>query len=275
MLKQRVLTASLLGAVFVIANFSLPSPYFALLLTVPVVLAALEWVRLAAFTPLLSAAFTTAVLILGAGLISTPVLLIPVATVAVAWWTGSTILLWRYRGHGSTGLSRAGRVVGGLFVLVVPWCTLYGLHRGTAGPTMVMLLLAMVWIADSAAYMVGRVWGKRPLAPLISPGKSIEGLLGGLVGVIVFTACSGVWILNLSGNGLVAWVCLGVLTALYSVAGDLIESRVKRQAGVKDSGNLLPGHGGILDRIDSVTAAAPVFFIAWNSAQALGITITA
>ncbi len=129
--------------------------------------------------------------------------------------------------------------------------------------------MLIVWIADVFAFFVGRAWGKRRLAPTISPGKSVEGLLGGLAGVIVFASVAGVWYLHLSGWMLLWWLILALISALFSVCGDLFESRIKRRAGVKDSGNTLPGHGGVLDRIDSVSAASPVFFIGVQAMPAL------
>jgi phosphatidate cytidylyltransferase len=127
-------------------------------------------------------------------------------------------------------------------------------------PLEVLLILVLVWIADSAAYFVGRAWGKRRLAPAISPGKSWEGAAGGLIGaalyaiIIAFFTERGAWL---------AFVATAVLLGMVSIVGDLFESAVKRQAGVKDSGNLLPGHGGVLDRIDSATATLPLAALVW------------
>jgi phosphatidate cytidylyltransferase len=117
-----------------------------------------------------------------------------------------------------------------------------------------------VWIADTAAYFVGRAWGKRRLAPAISPGKSWEGAAGGLIGaalyaiILAFITQRGAWL---------ALVATAVLLGMVSIVGDLFESAAKRQAGVKDSGNSLPGHGGILDRIDSATATLPLAALIW------------
>ena len=127
-------------------------------------------------------------------------------------------------------------------------------------PLVVLLALVLVWIADSAAYFVGRAWGRRKLAPAISPGKTWEGVGGGLIGatlyaiIIAFFTDPGAWL---------ALVVTALLLGMVSIVGDLFESAVKRQAGVKDSGSLLPGHGGILDRIDSATAALPLAALVW------------
>jgi phosphatidate cytidylyltransferase len=127
-------------------------------------------------------------------------------------------------------------------------------------PAVVLLALVLVWIADTAAYFVGRAWGRRRLAPSISPGKTWEGAAGGLIGatlyaiIIAFFIDAGAWL---------ALVVTALLLGMVSIVGDLFESAVKRQAGVKDSGSLLPGHGGILDRIDSATAALPLAALVW------------
>jgi len=121
-----------------------------------------------------------------------------------------------------------------------------------------LYLLSLVWVADIGAYFIGKRFGRHKLAPSISPGKTREGLLGGLVSsllwmIVVYQASAG-W-----GIALLPFLLIGVLTALASVFGDLFESVLKREAGVKDSSKLLPGHGGVLDRIDGVLAATPVF----------------
>jgi len=146
----------------------------------------------------------------------------------------------------------------GFVVLVPSWLALTSIHR--QGPIMLMFLLVLVWITDIAAYFVGKRFGKTKLAPKLSPGKSREGLWGALMASILL-AIVGVRLFDLDMNVWVYFGCLCLLTALISVVGDLYESLLKRRAGVKDSGRILPGHGGILDRIDSLTAAAPGFVL--------------
>jgi phosphatidate cytidylyltransferase len=121
-----------------------------------------------------------------------------------------------------------------------------------------LLVLAVVWIADTAAYFAGRRWGRRKLAPSISPGKTWEGAGGALIGGAAYAMILSVF---LEGN-LMVFVGMAVLLVAVSIVGDLFESAAKRQAGVKDSGTLLPGHGGMLDRIDSATAVLPVAALA-------------
>jgi phosphatidate cytidylyltransferase len=120
----------------------------------------------------------------------------------------------------------------------------------------VLAALILVWVADTAAYFAGRKWGRRKLAPSISPGKTWEGAWGGLAAAVAYAIICGTFLLGTMGWPALV-VAAAVLTAI-SIVGDLFESAAKRQAGVKDSGALLPGHGGILDRIDSATAVLPV-----------------
>ncbi|MEO1888430.1 MAG: phosphatidate cytidylyltransferase [Cycloclasticus sp.] len=129
------------------------------------------------------------------------------------------------------------------------------------GPELLMYLLLLIWIADSGAYFAGRALGKNKLSPVISPGKSIEGVAGGLFTCLLF-AIAGTFYFNVD-NGML-FVTLSIFVAFVSVYGDLFESLMKRRAKVKDSGDILPGHGGVLDRIDSLIAAGPVFLASLN-----------
>jgi phosphatidate cytidylyltransferase len=148
----------------------------------------------------------------------------------------------------------------GLILLIPAWSGLVDLHK--ASPWWLMYLFTLVWGADTGAYFAGRALGKNKLAPAVSPGKTIEGMVGGLVLTMGIMVAVGIY-RELPGLRFVAFAGLSLLTVLASVLGDLVESMVKRHAGVKDSGNIFPGHGGALDRIDSLTAAAPVFALGW------------
>ena len=135
---------------------------------------------------------------------------------------------------------------------------MYTLHTRTDGPQWLLYGLMLVWVADTGAYFSGRRFGRNKLAPAISPGKTREGVLGAMVLVTVYSIIAAYYF-GLDFSGTVYLLLLAVILTLVSVAGDLYESVLKREHGVKDSGRILPGHGGALDRIDSVLAAMPVF----------------
>jgi phosphatidate cytidylyltransferase len=148
-------------------------------------------------------------------------------------------------------------------VLLPTWTSLVALHaRAPDGRWWLLFLLVLVWIADTAAFFVGRRWGRRRLASVVSPGKSWEGVLAGLAGGIAAGAVFGLY-RDMQGVEMLVFLLICGGTVAASVVGDLMESMMKRSANLKDSGNLLPGHGGVLDRIDSLTAAAPVFLAGW------------
>lgn len=191
---------------------------------------------------------------------------------AIAWWaldyraealTGlfAVISLWWllqvalriYRA--SVPLDRWSWLISGWLAMVPAWLALVSLHRRQAGPALVLVLFLIIWAADSGAYFSGRAWGRIRLAPKVSPGKTFEGLVGGLT----LAGCAGLVGVAWLHEPILPFVILAVVTALFSVIGDLFESRLKRMAQVKDSGHLIPGHGGLLDRIDSLLAAAPIF----------------
>lgn len=145
-----------------------------------------------------------------------------------------------------------------LAYVMIPLVFVYNI-RTVHGPGVVMILFGLIVVSDSAQYFVGRAFGRHKLAPVISPKKTIEGAVGGAVfGAIAGVALSQIWLPAVSP---VAAALVSLLMAIAGMAGDLFESALKRRAGLKDSGNLIPGHGGILDRIDSWLFAAPVFWV--------------
>ena len=166
---------------------------------------------------------------------------------ATAFWV-VVVPIWLWRG---VRAEHRPLLIATGFVVLVP----AALALALLDAQFVLLVLALVWIADTAAYFIGRAWGRHKLAPSVSPGKTWEGAAGGVVGACVYAMIVSLF---RDGPSWMAYMSLAVLLAVISILGDLFESAVKRQAGAKDSGTLLPGHGGILDRIDSATAVLPV-----------------
>ena len=142
-----------------------------------------------------------------------------------------------------------------------------------SSPWWLMYLFLLVWGADSGAYFVGRKFGKKKLAPDVSPNKSIEGLYGGIVTSMLIVTAVALLYLDMTWPELILFLILSVVTVFSSVLGDLFESMIKRRAGIKDSGRILPGHGGVLDRIDSLLAAAPIFAAGMAVLKLIGVDL--
>ena len=242
-LARRVATAAALIAALLAALFFLPKPWLAGVMAGVVAAGAYEWGRLcrvspAAYALVVAASFAAAA---WSGVAQ------PVFLAASLFWLAG-VPLWLRRGvearHGPL-LAAAGLAVlvpAALAVVAFP-------------PSQVLVVLGVAWAADTAAYFVGRRFGRRKLAPSISPSKTWEGAAGGLAGALTYAIICGLFV---SGISWVPYLAAAALLAVVSILGDLLESAVKRQASVKDSGTLLPGHGGILDRIDSATSTLPL-----------------
>jgi phosphatidate cytidylyltransferase len=266
MLKQRIITAMVLLPPLLAALFLLPLGGIVILFGAIIAIAAWEWGGLSGLrqTP----RFVYAAAMVGAGALAVASGLsrrevsYAVFAIAAAWWLWALVDLRRRAG--GVFRTRRGKLLGGFLTLVPPWLALSDLHAGDSHrPLLLLFVLIMVAMADTAAYAAGHVFGRTKLAPAISPGKTVEGVVGGAVGVMLTAYVCGTMVWHLTGRDLATWVGLATVAGLISVVGDLSESRLKRVAGVKDSGTLLPGHGGILDRIDALTAAAPVFAWGW------------
>jgi phosphatidate cytidylyltransferase len=259
MLKQRIITALILLPIALCGFFLLEGAGFALFIGLVVVLGAWEWARLAGF-PAQSAriAYAVAVAALLFVLYLVPSLAPWVLVAAVIWWAVATYLVLTYPASSAHWASAACKLTIGLLILLPAWQGLVLIKQWPLGNWLILAVMVLVWGADIGAYFSGKAFGKRKLAPKVSPGKSWEGVYGGLLTCLVITAIVGVFrgwsvsqfVLGLLGAAIVVFI---------SVVGDLTESMFKRQSGIKDSSNLLPGHGGVLDRIDSLTAAIPVF----------------
>jgi phosphatidate cytidylyltransferase len=182
--------------------------------------------------------------------------------IGIVWWALALLWLSRFEfGSNHASWARAIKLAAGTLAVVPAWCALTWLHAdGPNGHKWLLTSLAAIWAADTGAYFAGRHLGKHKLAPRVSPNKTWEGLLGGLVvGTLVALAFSLLADANPADLPKVALVAAASI--LVSVVGDLFESLLKRHAGKKDSGTLIPGHGGALDRIDAVLAALPVFAV--------------
>ena len=266
MLKQRVLTATILGAVALGAILWSPIA-FAALATVIMGLALDEWLQLTGATRLVSRcmALIAAVLLLVVAaaqreLITLAVL--PFSAIAAAIWVAIAAVLVQ-PGATALKLPRAPGIALALLLVLAAWLAL--MHLLFQGALMLLSVVLIVSIADTAAYFAGRAFGRRKLAPHISPGKTWGGVVGGVVAVLLVAAT--LWQLSPSAallsndlfavNGVLAALFLLALLVAMSVVGDLFESLLKRQAGVKDSSQLLPGHGGVLDRIDAMLPVLP------------------
>jgi phosphatidate cytidylyltransferase len=283
MLLKRIITASVLASLIALAVFVLPAEYFSLLIGIITLLAAWEWVKLVGIssvlfrvlffilmiTPMLGIHFWTQLLELTAQLTDWPD--VRDYSGILEWFVIPPVLFWilvmiLIRNVPINLLNLQLRIrykaLIGWFVLLSAWMFLTRL-RAFYGPEMTMFFLVLIWAADVSAYFSGKKWGVTKLASEISPGKTVAGMYGALiVGVIwasIFIGYYGyrdgfVW------ARVFDFILLSLLTVLISIYGDLFISVVKRQRGVKDSGTLLPGHGGVLDRIDSLIAAIPFFY---------------
>ena len=263
-LRQRMVTASVLVPVVVAAVIWLPSDYLALAIAGVMLLGAWEWSLLAGLSRTgarLLYLLLVCVAIGGLWRFESPLIVLLVLGVACLWWLLQAFRLLRVRQVDRKRGFSLSQAAAGLLVLIPAWLALLTLHRqGDGGYALVLFLLVLTWVADTLAYFAGRRWGRHKLAPLISPGKTTEGAYGAMAGALLCGALLAWQLADSPGQG-IALVGLCLVTAILSILGDLRESLLKRQRGAKDSGSLLPGHGGVLDRIDSLTAAAPVFAV--------------
>lgn len=263
MLRQRILTAAVLLLLALGALFLLPGVAWATLTAVLIGLGAWEWGRLSGlrstsrgvFTGFVTASCLGLLVLLESGLPAAFRLGIETAVLAggMVFWLCVALpwIAWRWHLQAPWVVAFAG-----WWVLVPAWLAAALLQRT---PALLLALLVVVWIADTAAYFSGRRFGRRKLAPLVSPGKTWEGVAGAFLGVILYFMALAAARLPILPE-LLRWPVLAVflgMTAL-GIVGDLFESWMKREAGVKDSGTLLPGHGGVLDRIDALTSSLPL-----------------
>lgn len=257
-LRQRIFTALLLAAIVIGVLFWLPPGVAVFAVVVAMLAGAWEWAGFCgSVAPARRGAYVVAVgaaIALAWRLTAEPASLEIFLRVAALWWIAA--FLWLVFAAGKGG-ALAAIAVG--FAVLVP--AAIGLARLALvephGQLLLLYLVVLIAAADVGAYFGGRSFGRHKLAPRVSPGKTWEGFVAGMLGAVAAALLGA----RLFEQPLLPWVVVCVLVALVSVVGDLFESLFKRRVGLKDSGNLLPGHGGVLDRLDSLTAAGPVFLL--------------
>lgn len=273
MLKTRILTAAILVPAVLAALFLLSPRAWGVVALVVMALAAREWGRLVGATGARWAVSVASTVLLGLFLLFAPAAGFahgwPGAT--VYWVCGIASVFWllvapgwvigRWPTRGTPGMEALG-----VLLLGATWMALVELQARS--PWLVLAAMAIVWIADTAAYFSGRAFGRHKLAPEVSPGKTWEGVFGAWVAVALYAFVLSSFAQDAGFRGaatplaIAAWIAFALLLASISVIGDLFESLLKRHANMKDSGTLLPGHGGILDRIDALLAAMPLAALA-------------
>lgn len=260
MLKSRIITALILAPITLGSVFLLPSPWFAAFIGLVVLMGAWEWtamMRLMRFSQRIAyVLFLLLILLLTSKyLIEYQVVIF---SIAVCWWLIATALVIVYPRFTLSWRNKLSKGVIGLLVLLPTWLALVQVRELAAGPWLILYLFLLVWGADTGAYFAGKRYGKRKLMPRVSPAKSWAGV-GGAVATVLLVSFAAKPYFDFADNTLLGIYLLALLVVFASVVGDLLESMFKRHCGIKDSGRLLPGHGGVMDRIDSLTAAAPVF----------------
>lgn len=276
MLKQRIITAIVLAPLALLAVFFLPLAGFSLFVALAFLIGAWEWSRFCHLTEnmhrygyvVLTALMMVLVYLALPSVLNWPltaaVFVLPALGIGVLWWVCAVVLVLTFpRSESLWAKSLWRKAVMGWLTLLPAWLALVLIRsvdieqNQFTGAWLICGLLGLVWAADIGGYLVGRPFGKTKLLPNVSPGKTVEGMLGGLALVFLLVLALAAT-LGWPSQTLLFFFAALVLTIL-SVVGDLTESMLKRVAGVKDSGTILPGHGGILDRIDSLTATAPLY----------------
>ncbi len=256
MLKTRIITAIFALVAVGIVLFAVPPLFAEFVIGLLMVAGALEWAAFldtqsstqrVVYTTLVAAALAGAWF----GITGHSELILQIAC---AWWV--LAFLWNLRFP--TPIPNVLRWICGFLVIVPLFVALILLLR--QGVEYLIFALLIVWVADGGAYFAGKAFGRVKLAPAISPGKTWEGVVGGFVLVTAFSTAVAIW----QGIGIAVLVPFCLAVAAVSIVGDLTVSMFKRTAGVKDSGTLFPGHGGVLDRVDSVAAAGPLFVLGMN-----------
>lgn len=270
MLYQRILTAVPLAAFVFWMIFFQPSSVFLYFVLFIVLISAYEWAKLAGVTNSLLRTLFAAVITLITWAFqhyASEYILWPIY-VSVMWWISISYYLKIAKPKAVDSAVKFDKLFIAFIVLPAAALAMQEIHSiyigvEKQGPYWLFYALALVWVADIGAYFSGKKFGKNKLAPHISPGKTKEGLMGAVVATTLYTLLASYYF-DLNTDRATLLVLLSVILTFISVSGDLYISFLKREAGLKDSGNILPGHGGMLDRIDSVLAAMPVFLLGFN-----------
>jgi phosphatidate cytidylyltransferase len=261
MLKQRVITAVILAILFLLALFTFSPLIWGLLVTLVVMQGTWEWLKLAQMSGFVAVAYMAATLLLFLAILTmhfvlhpylkNPMQILIYAVAAVFWF----ILVPAWFKYGWNIRNTWLLALLGWIVLIPTGMAMLGLRTVSPQPWWLLGVMGLVWVADISAYFTGRMFGQHKLAPRISPGKTWEGVAGAMVGALVYVT----WVMSVSGlSQRYSLLLFAIVGVALSVIGDLFESAIKRLAGVKDSGTLLPGHGGLLDRIDALTSTLPI-----------------
>ena len=259
MLKQRIITAVILALALFAAIFYASDGVFALITGIVMLGAAWEWSKLAGLSQALRGAFVAVT----AGVLYLVFRLEPgqqevILLMSGIWWLCAAVAVLSFpRGAGVwSGTAQLSLI--GLLVMAAGWLAMNLLRQW--GVVYLIWILLITWGADVGAYFAGRAWGNSKLAPAVSPGKTWAGFWGGMATSLAVTLAVMPWLEQAyTLSNLLLYVAVTVLLVICSVLGDLAESMMKRQRGIKDSGSLLPGHGGVMDRVDSLVATLPVF----------------
>lgn len=262
MLRNRIITALILIPVVITFVFLANTLWFSVLFAVFVAIGAWEWAGLCKSSEIIKTLYSifTVLILVGIYWLDNSFLYSSIVLCGAVYWLIAVGLIISYQKqrhllpHSSLLL-----LLVGMLLLIPMWSGLTLLKSFSVnGASLIMCLMLLIWGADTAAYFAGKKWGKRKLASRVSPGKTWEGSIAGIVAAVVIAVCYVIATNKNLGDSLL-FVGLSMITIIGSVFGDLMESLVKREAGQKDSGSILPGHGGVMDRIDSLTAASPIF----------------
>lgn len=265
MLKSRLLTAFLMGPLILWAIYAMPEKYFTLFSFILVSMGAWEWAAFAGWNkPLQRGLFFVINILLFTTVlfIQNTELNLVIISFSLLWWLFCIplLLLFPFKENGFLHNRIVKTLVGIILLLAMLVSMVLIRNNSDYGSGFVLYLILTIWFADSGAYFAGRSLGKNKLIPKVSPGKTWEGVAGA-VAVTLIVAMVSIELLNIPSSLSATFVFVTFITVVYSVVGDLSESMFKRMADLKDSGSLLPGHGGILDRIDSLMSAFPVFYL--------------